>query len=267
MRFLRLICAVTLTIISLVVRGQQSDYFIEDNSFHHLYQQRNIKECKLRSTDFKIWFLRFRYTEKIQFFDKSGNLIKEREYYDRDKSDGWEIHYTYNGKQQLISDEWLWIEDKLWEKSEYKYREDGRLESECEMHKYVTDLEYRLDSCIQFNYRNNVLETVSSSDLDTIDYFIDKGNILIKYSKGHIVAEYKNNLKKRSFTKNKIYDFEHNEKGQLVKTIIKAHNNNFLGTVDFYYKYGLPFKTIYKDKEGRVTEREKYKYKRWKNGS
>ncbi len=268
MRFLRLICAVTLTIISLVVRGQQSDYFIEDNSFHYLYDQRNIKECKLKSTDFKISFLRFRFIEKIQFFDKSGNLIREREYYDRDKSDGWEIYYHYDAKRQLISDEWLWIEDKLWEKSEYNYREDGQLESECELHKYGNDLEYGLDSCTQFIYKSNVLELVLNSDLDTIDYLINKSNVLKKYSKGRLTAEYKNKLKTRSLTKDKVYDFEYNDRGQIIKTTTIDYNNNFLGTVNFYYKHGLPFKTIYKDKDGRVTEREKYRYKKWKkNGS
>jgi len=260
---------ITLFIITFhySVSGQQSDYFTENNSFNHLYRQENIKESRIYASDFNIWFINFKYLEKVQYFDTTGNLIKEREYLDRDKSDGWEIYYHYNEKRQLTYSEWYWLDNKQWEKSEYKYNEDGDIISKCESHRHDSDANYFLDNCIQFVYKNGKIDYVLSPEADTIEYYTANDKTLIKYSKGEVESEYKDNLKSKYYTKDKIYTYEYNQLGQLTKTTIHDYKSNSLGTVNFIYKKGLPFRDIYKNSKGRTLDKAKYQYKRYKKNS
>ena len=104
-------------------------------------------------------------------------------------------------------------------------------------------------------------------NLDTIDLFISDNNVLKKYTDRKLVSEYQNGQKTKSYSKDKIYNFEYNQLGQLIKTKIYDYQTHFLGTVSFVYKDGLPFRDISKDSKGKTLYKDKYRYKRnKKNG-
>ncbi|WP_192821653.1 hypothetical protein [Rufibacter sp. LB8] len=253
--------------ISLGVKGQQSEFFTEDNSFHQVYQQQKIKERKLYATDFKILFFNIKYLESIHHYDTLGNLIKVKKYLDRDKLDGWEVYFYYDNSHRLVYDEWYWLDDRKWDKKEYSYNQDGQVISVCKYHKQGSTPNYTLASCKTIFYVEGRIEKIlqSNNDSETHAYFSLTDSTLSEFSSdGEIKAEYIKDLKIKYYSKEIIYNYKYNQSKQLVETITTDKHGNVLSKASFTYKNGLPFKNYYWDSSGKLNDLEKYKYKKYR---
>ncbi|WP_299122059.1 hypothetical protein [uncultured Tenacibaculum sp.] len=96
---------ILLILIPLFSFGQEKDFYDLDNSYHGIYSGQKVKSLKVSTKEFDNGKLKEEYIELIQEFAKNGDIIREREFYDSDSTDGWDVKYKYNDNHQIVRTE------------------------------------------------------------------------------------------------------------------------------------------------------------------
>jgi len=259
---MKLIVKIIFLLLFFSAYSQEKDFFVVDNSHHSVYKIKKVKRLKSFKTDLLSGEANGKYLEIIRDFDKNGNIIKEREYYDKDTLNGINVKHIYNKNHKVLKSEWFWLDDGVLEITEYEYNENGNLKKSCDYVKKPTFDSRTLQNCRKYIYRKGFLKKVipSSKSDSQIDYK-RKDSLIIKYSnKGEIVSKYLNGdivyLNKNSDTT--IYT--RNEKGQLTKIETKNIENNILETYTYEYKDELLRKVIKKNSAGHIIEFDEIQY-------
>jgi len=235
---------------------QEKDFYVVDNSYYKIFKNKKVKQLKNYKTDLLDGGIESRYLEIVRDFDIYGNIIKEREYYDNDTINDIEIKHIYNEKHKLIKTEWLWLDDKTIEVTEYEYNKDGKLKKSCDYLKNLNSDIVRLQNCDKYIYRKDLIKKVKSYEKNKTKFYYKKNDsLVIKYSdKKELVSKYFNGdivyLKNNS----EITKYTRNHKGQVFKIEIINNENKIITTFLFEYKDELLIKVIKKNSAGFTIE-------------
>lgn len=246
--------------------GQEKDFYLTDNSYHEIFRKLKVKSLKLYTKEFdENGKLTEEYLELVQEFSKNGDIIKEREYLDQDKSDGWEVTYEYNKNHQIVKSEWSWYEDKSKELTTHQYDANHTLVKSCDYKKEDNDEQYELDSCQLYKYKNNLLDKVISSDGSLVYRYQYKDGIVLKFNaKNELKSKYQHGELIYSIYDKYNYEYYKNSIGQLIKSIEVDPKGKRLDETVFEYENGLLMKSISKDALGRILYTEQYVYEYYK---
>ncbi|MEE9407562.1 MAG: hypothetical protein V3V28_05755 [Polaribacter sp.] len=252
---------IILILIPLFSFGQEKDFYDLDNSFYELYSKAKVKSLKVTTKEFDNGIFKEKYIELIQSFAKNGDLIREREFYDSDSTDGWEVNYKYNDNHQTVRTEWTWLDDKDQELTEYEYDSDNKLIKSCDYYKSTNATEFQLEECLIYVYRKNRIFKVKTTDNELKNYYKKKGDSIFGYSADKkLKYKYKNGEFVYQNMDLIIFKYDRNEIGQILKTTKTDNNENLIFSTIYEYSNGLLRKVVSKDKYGTLRRDEDYQY-------
>jgi len=241
--------------------GQEKDFYVSDNSYYKLYSNLKVKSLKASTKVFDNGKLKEEYIELIQNFAKNGDIIREREFYDSDSTDGWEIINKYNINHQTIRSEWIWLDDENKELTEYEYNSDNKLIKSCDYYKSSNTAEYQLEECLIFIYSKNRIFKVKTADNELESYYEKKGDLTYGYSSDKkLKYKYKNGEFIYQNMDSIIFRYDRNEIGQFLKITKTDNKENLIFITVYEYSNGLLTKVVSKDKNGNLRREQNYQY-------
>ena len=252
---------ILLLLIPLFSIGQEKDFYDLDNSYHRIFKKAKVKSLKKFTKEYnESGDLNEEYIELIQKFDKNGDIIWEKEFYD-DSTAAWEVIYKYNDNHQTIRTEWTWLDEKDQDLTEYEYNSENELIKSCDYYKSVNSPTFSLEECQLYHYKNNRINKVTNSDNEIESYYKKKGDTILGFSSD---KKLKYKYKNREFVSQKldsiIFLYERNEIGQILNTTKTDHQKNIIETSTYEYSEGLLTKVITIDKVCVLRETEEYQY-------
>ncbi len=251
--------------------GQLQGFYNADNTFHELYKNAKVKSLTMQSSYANKKTL-FGYVDGseyndvlIQEFDRQGNIIKEKEFYVNDSTDGKQSKYSYNENNQLVKTEWLWFQDKVQELAEYEYNFEGKLVKQCNYIMKPVDKDFELNMCWLYYYGDDHIQKVVNSEGDVRYTYKKEGDIISMYSAdGELRHKYDNGMLIYQKLNSKNYEYHRDENGRIIKTIVTDNNKNVISITSFEHSNGLLVKIINRDESGRIEYEENYEYEYYK---
>jgi hypothetical protein len=206
--------------------------------------------------------LKEEYIELIQHFAENGDIIREREFYDSDSTNGWDVKYKYNDNHQTIKTEWTWLDDKDQDLTLYEYDLDNKLIKSYDYYKSTNATEFLLEECLIYIYRKNRISKVIKSDDEIKNYYEKKGDSIFGYSADKkLKYKYKNGEFVYQNMDSIIFKYDRNEIGQIIKTTKTDISDNLIFSTIYTYSKGLLIKVVSKDKNVILRKKEDYQYK------
>lgn len=252
---------IILILIPLFSFGQEKDFYDLDNSYYELYSKLKVKSLKVSTKEFDNGKLKEEYIELIQDFARNGDIIREREFYDSDSTDGWEVKYKYNDNHQTIRTEWTWLDDKDQDLTEYEYDSNNKLIKSCDYYKSINATEFQIEECLIYVYRKNRIFKVKTVDNELESYYKKKGNLTFGYSADKkLKYKYKNGEFVYQNRDSIIFNYERNEIGQILKATKTDNKGNLIFSSIYKYSNGLLRKIVSKYKDGNLRREEDYLY-------
>jgi hypothetical protein len=250
-----------LILIPLFSFGQEKDFYDLDNSYHELYSKLKVKSLKVSTKEFNNGKLKEEYIGLIQDFAKNGDIIREREFYDSDSTNGWDVKYKYNDQHQTLRTEWTWLDDEGQDLTEYEYNSENKLIKSCDYYKSTNATEYQLEECLNYFYRKNRIFKVKTTDNELESYYKQKGDLIFGYSADKkLKYKYKNGEFIYQNMDSIIFNYDRNDIGQILKTTKTDNKENLIFTSIYEYSNGLLKKIVSKDKNGNLRQEEEYIY-------
>jgi len=252
---------ILLIFIPLFSFGQEKDFYDLDNSYHELYSKLKVKSLKVSKKEFDNGKLKEEYIELVQDFAKNGDIIREREFYDSDSTDGWDVNYKYNDYHQTIRTEWTWLDEKDQDLTEYEYDSDNKLIKSCDYYKSINATKFLLEECLIYIYRKSRIFKVKTAENELKNYYEKKGEFVFGYSSDKkLKCKYKNGEFVYKNMDSIIFKYDRNKIGQLIKTTKTDNSGNLIFTTVYEYSNGLLTKVVSKDKNGILRQEEDYQY-------
>ena len=252
---------IILIFIPLFSFGQEKDFYDLDNSYYELYSKLKVKSLKVSTKEFDNGKLKEEYIELIQNFAKNGDIIREREYYDSDSTDGWEVKYKYNDKHQTVRTEWTWLDDNDQELTEYEYNSDLKLIKSCDYYKSTNASEFRLEECQVYHYQMNRIHKVTNRDNELESYYKKKGDMIFGYTADDkLKYKYKNGEFVYQNLDSIIFKYKRNDIGQIIETNKTDKDDNILSKTLYQYSNGLLISVVSKNNTGILLRKEDYEY-------
>jgi len=251
--------------IPFIVLGQEKDFYDLDNSYYELYSKSKVKFLKVFTKEYDNGELNEEYLELVQDFDKNGDIIREREYYDSYSTNGWEVFYSYNNFHQTIRTEWTWIDEKDKELTEYEYDSDNKLIKSCDYYKSSNDSEFKLEECLKYYYKKNIIWKVTTLNNQLKTYYKKIGRITLGYStENKLKYKYKNGEFIYQNMDSIIFQYKRNIIGQIIETTKTDDKENLISKSVYEYSNGLLKKIVSKDNDGNLIRKKDYIYEYYK---
>lgn len=241
--------------------GQEKYFYDLDNSYHEIYCRSKVKSLKVNTKEYSKGELKEEYIELIRNFDKKGNIIREREYFNADTIEGWVVNYYYNEIHQTIKTILTWLDENDTDMTEYKYDLNNKLINSCDYYKGPKDKAFKLEECQNFYYKKNRIIKVTTDDDELDFYYKKKGKMIFGYTaENKLKYKYKNGEFVYQNLDSIIFYYKRNEIGQITE-ITKTDNKNKLKSKSIYeYANGLLKKIVSYDNEGYLIREEDYIY-------
>ena len=257
----RILKFILLLLVPLFSLGQEKDFYDLDNSYHKIYSILRVKSLTVSTKEFENGKLKEEYIELIQDFAINGDIIREREFYDSDSTDGWDVKYKYNDNHQTVRTEWTWLDDKDLDLTEYEYDSDNKLIKSCDYYKSANATEFLLEECQLYHYKNNRIFKVTNLNNEIEFYYKKKGDTILGFSSDKkLKYKYKNGEFVYQKLDSIIFIYDRNEIGQIIKTTKTDNSGNLIFSTVYEYSNGLIMKVISKDKNGLLRREEDYRY-------
>ncbi|MEP3836625.1 MAG: hypothetical protein ABJM36_03205 [Algibacter sp.] len=252
---------ILLFFIPLFSFGQEKDFYDLDNSYHELYSKLKVKSLKVLMKEFDNGKLKEEYIQLIQDFATNGDIIREREFYDSDSTDGWDVKYKYNDNHQTVRTEWTWLDEKDQDLTKYEYDSDNKLIKSCDYYKSTNATEFLLEECLIYIYRKNRIFKVKTTENELKNYYKKKGDFVFGYSAAKkLKYKYKNGEFVYQNMDSIIFRYDRNDIGQIKKTTKTDNSGNLIFNTFYEYSNGLLTKVVSKDKNGILRREEDYQY-------
>ncbi|OIQ26937.1 MAG: hypothetical protein BM564_13615 [Bacteroidetes bacterium MedPE-SWsnd-G2] len=257
----RILKLILLLLIPLFSFGQENDFYDLDNSYHWIFKKMKVKSLKIHTKEYDdTGNLNEEYIELIQNFDKNGDIIWEKEFYD-DSTAAWEVNYKYNDNHQTIRTEWTWLDEKDQDLTEYEYNSDNELIKSCDYYKSVNSPIFNLEGCQLYHYKNNRIIKVTDLDDNIESYYRKKGDTILGFSSDKkLKYKYKNGEFVYQKLDSIIFLYERNKINQILKATKTDHHKNIIEISTYEYSNGLLTKVITRNKFGVLRETEEYEY-------